>query len=479
MPHLRIAFFTLFLHFNFLLAQETDTVKWEKVRIDEIIVRGNKTTKEHIITRELTFQQGDTLKSTEIQQALDRSRENLMNTSLFNFIDIKKVRPDSVSIKIFIEVAERWYIWPLPIFELAEPNFNTWWQHKNFSRTNYGFYIVWENFRGRMETIQMKAQMGFDQELAMKYSLPYINKKRTIGLGLTAGFSRNHEIFYATNSHLRTFLNDDEKHVRQEFFSRITFTQRNKLDETHRYELQYVNTSIADTITKLSNDYLKSNATNMQYLSIIYQFKHDKRDYKYYPLTGYMFQMNFSKHGFGIFNRQGLNVLFAYLSARYHWQHSDRFYSAIGYYGKFSLLQDPPYYLQRGLGYGDFVRGYEYYVIDGQHYGLLRGNLKYQIVKTKEENIEFIPTEKFSRLHYSVFANVFADVGYAKDQLYFGENPLANELLFGAGIGLDILTYYDTVMRMEFSVNKSGEFTNRDGDNTFFSIFKFHFTKPI
>ncbi len=146
-----------------------------------------------------------------------------------------------------------------------------------------------------------------------------------------------------------------------------------------------------------------------------------------------------------------------------------KFYYASGLSAKVSLIEDQPYYYQKGLGYGrDFVRGYEYYVVDGQHYGVLKNNVKWEIVSTRVKKVGFIPSEKFSKLYYAFYLNLFTDIGYSVDNLHAATNPLANELLVGYGIGLDLVTYYDFVFRFEYSINKMGE-----------SGFFIHFIPPI
>ncbi len=107
------------------------------VVVNEINYTGNKITKERIISRELMITAGDTLTYSELEKRLEKSRENLMNTSLFNFVDVIDSLSSSNGIKRHIvsyKVIERWYIWPLPIFELAERNLNSWWETKDFNK---------------------------------------------------------------------------------------------------------------------------------------------------------------------------------------------------------------------------------------------------------------------------------------------------------------------------------------------------------
>jgi hypothetical protein len=71
--------------------------------------------------------------------------------------------------------------------------------------------------------------------------------------------------------------------------------------------------------------------------------------------------------------------------------------------------------------------------------------------------IGFINNEKFSLIHYALYVNFFADFGYVHDDIFFKDNPYSNNLLAGAGIGLDLVTYYDKVFRTEFSINRQGD----------------------
>jgi hypothetical protein len=48
-------------------------------------------------------------------------------------------------------------------------------------------------------------------------------------------------------------------------------------------------------------------------------------------------------------------------------------------------------------------------------------------------------------------------LGYISDTRDNVLNPLANDLLVGYGLGIDLVTYYDWVIRFEYSFNKKGE----------------------
>ena len=439
----------------FSLAQPT--VDSNYLRVNGIYIKGNEKTKAFIITRELTFQQNDSIPETAIISEIERSKNNLMNTALFNFVDLKHVRVDSSTFNVIIEVIERWYFWPLPIFELAETNFNTWWLNKDFSRINYGTYLVKENFRGRRETIKFKFQWGFTQNIGFQYAVPYINKKKTLGVSGTFSFAQNHEVNYQSVNNKRIFYKDVNQFLKQEYFARIATAYRSKLYNTHTFELDYVNASINDTLTVLSSDFFKDNRTRTNYFGINYWFRHDKRDYASYPLKGHRIDFFAKKYGLGTSFENQLNLMELSTNLTYHLPLAGRFYAAAGLFGKTTLFDVSPYFIQKGLGYSEVVRSYEYYVVDGQHYGLFKSNIKYQIIKPKVEKVDILNKTQFNTIPYALYFNVFFDSGYVVDDLYASKNKLANSLLLGTGIGIDLVTYYDMVIRTEFSMNRMGE----------------------
>ena len=59
------------------------------VVVSDIAISGNNTTKAAIIFKELTFGIGDTIDVDRWEEELRLSKENIQNTTLFNFVDIE------------------------------------------------------------------------------------------------------------------------------------------------------------------------------------------------------------------------------------------------------------------------------------------------------------------------------------------------------------------------------------------------------
>ena len=64
---------------------------------------------------------------------------------------------------------------------------------------------------------------------------------------------------------------------------------------------------------------------------------------------------------------------------------------------------------------------------------------------------------QFKKAHYSLYLGIFSDMGYITDKQNTHDNNLSNMLLWGNGISIDYVTYYDKLLRIEFSANHLGE----------------------
>lgn len=431
----------------------------EKIIVRSINIQGNKITKERIVTRELLFHVNDTISYDIWQKKLEKSRENLLNTSLFNFVTIESKITKEYSTDVTIRLVERWYLWPFPIFKLSDRNFNAWWESKDFSRIDYGLNLMQYNCRGRNETLKLILSLGYNEIFGLSYSIPYINKKQTLGLAFGVGLIQNHQVAYNTVDNKQLFLKQEDQYPQKNQYAFIELVERHSIYNTHSLQIGFNYYVFSDSLIKL-NSWYSRNKQDIEFPYLTYQFKSDHRDSKPYPLKGYYFDVSLNKLGvpnIGPFSTD-VNLLYIQSSFRKYWQLNPRFYAATSLTGKYCDKNKQPYFIEKGLGYGrDFVRSYEMYVIDGQYYGLIKTNVKYALLPTKISKISFISTDKFGLIHYAFYLNAFIDAGFVSDDHFYQQNNLSNTLLLGGGVGLDFVTYYDKVFRLEYSINKLKE----------------------
>jgi len=433
------------------------------ITVGTIELSGNKKTNKNIIFRELLFAQGDKFSQDEFSKRVNQSRLNLLNTSLFNFVTIDTIlsldTADLVTMDVQIAVLERWYLWPVPILQITDRNLNSWLQTHDFTRINYGIDLKWYNFTGRMDELDAIIQFGKNRQLSLAYQDPYIDKKKHIGVGFEAGYKNNREVGYLTQDDKLLFAFVPEGLSTEKYFS-VNSTFRKNIFTTHQVIAGYRALSFSDSLLKLNSDYSYSEVDQPRFIYLYYKLKMDHRDIKYYPLTGWYADLELNKSGLGFAFEKPVDIAWAKTTTRYYARLAKRWYSGISFIGKVSSAAWQPYFLIQGLGYGrDYVRGYEYNVIDGKHFGIVRSNVKFALVPEQTYNIGFIPTPKFGLIHYALYLTAFADAGYVWQPQWVGQfnNELLRTFLASAGLGADLVTYYDKVVRIEYAINKSGK----------------------
>lgn len=437
--------------------QEAHTGLFRYLIVKEILIEGNQITHESIILRELNFKKGDTIPLQIVDAIIERCRKNILNTSLFHFVEMTKEIISGNEMRIHIIVHERWYTWPSPTFELSDRNFNEWWSKgRQLKRSNYGLYIVQENFRGRDETLTIGLRAGYSEKYSITYDVPYISKKKKGGLSFGFSYGRNHEIPYSldSNNHLIFFKNPD-KFVMEGLASSLRYNYRLGIYNTHVLSFDFNQEIVADTVTRLNTDFYVRGKNRNRYLSIGYYFVHDHRDFKSYPLEGHFVDIGFRQSGLGIEGNQ-INYLSMYGSIKKFWHVNKNWYYAAALSGRFSNSSDLPYLFQAALGYGsDYVRGYEYNVYKGYHFLLLKTNLKYRLISERVYKMDWLKIEKFNTIPYALYVNFIFDAGYMMSRP--NESLRISNALPGWGIGLDYVTYYSMVLRAEYSFNKLGK----------------------
>lgn len=430
----------------------------QQVNIEDIVIVGNNKTKDPIVLRELLIQANSIVNGTEFKELLEKSKNNLFNTGLFHQVNVDYIPVGPNKVKIVVMLTERWYFWPFPIAELADRNLNAWWLTQDFSRINFGLYLFKFNFRGKKETISLRFKYGFTRQIGLTYNIPYIDKRQRSGLNFGFSYSLNKQVIYNTLNNKIKFLKEFSDFNRNEINANVTYTYRKGIYSYNAITLRYTNVHITDTVRNLHAGYLGNNINTLEFFTLEYYFRYDKRDYRAYPLKGYLIECSAIQHGLGILKREDVNMQYAWLSFKKYIPLNNRWNIGASFKTKVSTKHFQPYYLQRGLGYlNDFVRGYEYYVVDGQNFGLFKANLKYNLLKPGALKIKKIKNNSFNRLQYALYLNAFVDGAYVDDNQYYRNNPLNNSYLYGYGLGIDYVGQSDIVIRFEVTRNALNE----------------------
>lgn len=427
------------------------------LQVNRILIIGNRITREQIILRELTVKAGDIVNSAELPIILDLDRKKLINTRLFNTAEIRVLDYANGVIDLLIDLDERWYTFPSPIFELADRNFNEWWENYNhdFGRVNYGLRLYQFNMRGRNETLRLTAQFGFVRRFELSYRFPYIDRKQKQGLIIDFDFAETKNLAYRTLDHKLDFLESDDL-LRVTRGAGVTYTYRKSFYTSHSLKYEFRSSSINDTIVGLNPNFLGDARGDVRYSTLTYTFTNDHRDYVGYPLTGHLLSVQLVQTGLtggdDIHKTELVGSFSAYINL------GRNFYLSNSTTGYVSSQASPPYVVYNGIGYQRrIVRGYEVYVIEGQNFGLNKTTLKKRIF-SRIYNLNAMPIRQFRHLPLSIYMKTYGDLGYVQNyNNYEISSRLANKALTGVGGGIDIVASYDAVLRLEYSLNGEGQ----------------------
>lgn len=423
--------------------------------IRDIHIYGNKRTRKVIVLRELQLFPGDTIYASTLDAFLEEKRQRLLNSSLFLTVNIYPVSRGAHHTDLNIEVLERQYFLVLPMLSLVDRNFNVWWVKHNHSlnRLNYGLRLYETNLTGNKDKLGASFTLGYTQQFTLSYDFPYFDKSYRQGFGISASFSRNRELNYTIDSNKQEFYKEDN-FIEKSFNFKLNYSYKKEIRLRHSASLSFNSEKVTDTVLKLNPNYFPDNKTTQQYFEFDYRFSYTGTDIWAYPLHGYSILALFSRKGFGFLG--GVNETKFSVDLRKYWQLFSNTYAATRFQGSLRLPARQPYFLFEGMGYkGQFVRGMEYYVADGNYYGFLYNTLKKQIAAFRVHS-RMLPKE-FATIPIRLYFKIYGDLGYNHFPDPRPHSQFTNELLYSYGLGLDIVTFYDAVLRVEYSINQLGE----------------------
>lgn len=430
------------------------------VLINRVFIIGNRLTRDQIILRELSVKPGDLIFNLDLPEILDLDRKKLINTRLFNTVEIRMMELQENKVDLLIDLNERWYTFPSPIFELSDRNFNEWWQNydHDLSRVNYGLRLYQFNMRGRNETLRFTAQFGFQRRFDLMYRFPYIDKKQKHGLSVDFGFRETKNVAYQTQDHKYQFAGS-EQILRNERHAGLIYSYRKSFYKTHSLSVGYRNLHVNPIVLDSNSNYINGELLKQDYPMVSYQFNSDHRDVGSYPLNGNQFIFLIGHKGLGI--SEDLNVFETNLLYSRYIDLKKNYYLSNNFVGYFSTPDDIDYINYGVLGQRrEFVKGYELYIIEGPWFALNKTTLKKRIFH-RDYHWGDMPIRQFRHIPLSVYLKTYADLAYVRNYPYYearGENTrLSDKMLFGTGLGVDVVGFYDIVLRFEYSFNSEGE----------------------
>ena len=120
-----------------------------------------------------------------------------------------------------------------------------------------------------------------------------------------------------------------------------------------------------------------------------------------------------------------------------------------------SVPFNQPFYNKKIFGYGGiFMRGLEYYVMDGVAGFVGRTTLQHKFLQF---NVRLAPGKKYEQfIPFRFYGKLYSDAGYVYDKDP-GVSLLSNKMIYTWGFGLDMISFYDVVFKFDYSFNQFGK----------------------
>jgi outer membrane protein assembly factor BamA len=426
---------------------------YKKLIIGDIQVSGNKKTKEYIILREVVFKKGDTVIAADLPLLLKQSRDYVYNTTLFVDDSVYVARQTENIVFINVVVKERWYFFPLPYFRLVDRNINQWLveQHASLERVNYGVKLTHNNLTGRNDKLNIWVIGGYNQQLTLRYELPFFDK--TLKHGFSAGitYARQHEVNYTTSlDNKQLFFKYDTAFTRSVTRADIVYSYRPGRKLRFYFRTGFNSEWVADTVMKINPNYYPQGHTHVQYVDFLATLQYFNVDYNAYPTKGFIGQVSLYKRGLDNVNN------FWQMAARAYYIKPlfNKTFASVDAAATVKLPYNPYFYNQSIFGYGYFqLRGQEYNVVDGMVGLLSKFTVNREIFNFVVKNP--IRSKSHDKIPFKFYLKGYTDIGYAYNP-YVSNNLLNNKFMYTYGLGLDVVSIYDFVFRLEYSFNQLG-----------------------
>ncbi len=391
--------------------------------IDTVVVIGNEKTKEFVITREMTLKAG--MDATPDLVEFDRGR--IYSTGLFTRVDVTVVPVGGRNLLI-VDVNERWYIIPLPIFGFREGD-----PKKPF----YGAGLLHNNFRGLNQKLFGSIVLGYNPSLALSFSDPWIDRENDLYFSGAFSFSR---IKNKSNIAIANTSNFDELH----YEINGVLGKRFNIYENVGVQLGYQIVSVTDARPGAT---VASNGTDrFLFGGISYSF--DSRNLRDYTTQGTFFAVSVAKYGFGesqlSFTRFGADFR-RFTPLPLDFTFASRIHGSIVAGGVI------PTYARSYFGYGERIRGYYTTVFEGENIFGTSVELRWPLVTPRTIVFSAIPLpQEFAVWRFGISLELFADAGTT---WFRGDKVDLNSFASGYGAGVVFLLPYDIVVRTEYARN--------------------------
>ena len=341
------------------------------LKVNQIIITGNEVTKDEIILREMSLKPG---KKFSLRKYSDDIL-NIYNLALFTKVEILPVNTGSREMLLNVDVQERWYIIPLPIGGIEDGEWKKTW---------VGLNLIWDNFRGRNERVNLMFRLFYNPAVSFGYFFPWVGKKLHLFgyIGGSWSRTRNQSLnAVGRESGTGTITYEDENFENIYYRGDLTIgkTFKRAFSVFASIQYNYLKVTVNAPGRTLSPDGID------QYAAIGPGISFDSRDIIEYATKGDYFRITYLRFGlfdkeinFGRFAIENQSFIPIPIKKNYYLTAASRLYTSI------AMGSVIPYYNHEYLGYSeDYVRGWKGRAYEGENIFTVYNELRIPILKPR------------------------------------------------------------------------------------------------
>lgn len=415
----------------------------ESLLIDKIIIAGNDKTDEEIILREMSVKSDSRLNL----KMLEKDAEKIYKLGLFNKVDIIPMQSAKAGkINIMILVEERFYFLPIPQCGFRNGEFSKFWA---------GLNLIWNNFRGRNETVALNFGIGYEPFIRLNYSVPWIGEKAHFFSSVSADYSKtyNRSLQALNDTTSSSIPSGDQNFVNYNF--KVSYILGKYLNDNLS-----VSSELAYRLVKLSQyepGRTVSNDGKDNYMTFALSSKYDTRNSIEYTLSGLYVSLSYVKYGFGKlfdFNKIYFDskvFIPVKIKGNYSITVASYFNTAVSFGGTI------PAYLNEFYGYDKIIRGYKKIVSEGENRTGVFNEIRIPIIEPYYIKGGSIPVAKkigvLKNLNYrfGLYSTVFFDIGGVWNK---SDNFFKTEFRKGFGTGLNFILPFGITGRTDLAFRR-------------------------
>lgn len=395
--------------------------------IDTIIITGNEKTQESVIVREMALKPG--MEATP--EAIEFDRGRIYSIGLFTSVDLSLIPFEGKQLLV-VDVKERWYIIPLPLFGFRDGD---------PKKPYYGAGVLHNNFRGLNQKLFGSIVFGYNPSLAFQFSDPWIDRDNDLYFNCGLSFSRiRNKSAVATT----TTGNFDELH----YDMNASLGKRFTLYDNAGINLGYQMVEVTESQPGRT---VAANGTD-RFLYGSISFSHDTRNLRVYSTQGTLVSVYIAKYGFGesdlSFTRFGADVR-RFIPLPLDFTFAARMFGSLVSGGVI------PTYARSYFGYGERIRGYFKTVFEGENIAGSSVEVRWPLLKPRTIMFSAVSIpQEFAVWRFGISLALFADAGTT---WFRGEKLSLESFASGYGGGVVFLLPYDFVVRTEYAWNNYGK----------------------